>query len=153
MLALLSILIVTVLGAAPGEAAARKPGLYGPTSATAGELVTFTSVFLAKDRKNICFAPDVDWGDAPPIPGIGICMKFGFTGKYEREVDEFAHVFEQPGTYTVTVTAAGMSATGMPVAKPSLATIKGPKRYTRTIVVSAAPESVPAASATTEAGQ
>jgi plastocyanin len=143
MLALLSILIVTVLGAAPAEAAARKPGLYGPTTVTAGEEVTFTSVFLAKDRKNICFAPDMEWGDVPPRPGIGICMKFGFSGKYEREVESFTHVFEQPGTYTVTVTAAGMSATGMPVAKPSLATVKGPRKYSRTITVLPPPQVAP----------
>lgn len=150
MLALLTILIVTAVGAAPAEAAARKPGLYGPKTVTAGERVTFTSVFLAKDRKNICFAPDVEWGDAPPSTGIGICLKIGFSGKYEREVDTFAHVYEQPGTYTVTVTAAGMSATGMPVAKPSLATVKGPRTYTRTIRVLPAPqvEPTPSPSAT-----
>lgn len=140
------------MGSAPATAAPKKPGLYGPDTAVAGQDITLTSVFLAKDRKNICFMPDVEWGDAPPTRGFGICMKIGFSGKYEREVDSFTHVFKQPGTYTVTVTAAGMSATGMPVAKPSLATVKGPKRYTRTIVVSAAPESAPPVT-TTETGQ
>lgn len=139
-------LIATATVAAPAAyAAPKKPGLYGPTQVTAGQEVTYTSVFIAAPKKNGCFAPTFTFSDTGQETGIWGCISFSdgppSKSKPKVETDTQTHVFTEPGTYTVTTQAGGLS-NGGGIPSPKKAIVKGPRTFTLTVTVAPAASEV-----------
>jgi len=138
-------LTASIFVAPAAQAAPKQPGLYGPTQVTAGQEVTFTSVFTGAVKKNGCFDPIFDFSDrSGPESFIlgGICLSDSSKPLFKKHVDNGKHVFQTAGVYKVTVDAAGMLNGGGVVERKNALVKGGPKSYSLTVTVLADPTSV-----------
>lgn len=129
---------------ASAAVATKKPknSISAPATGVVGEEITVKTVFNARNRKDKCFSPEITYGDEDPGAvniTMGICMNPSASKKFSTERETATHVYNRPGTYTITAQAAyvdGVGAfSGERETKALNKFIKGPRTVSTTITI------------------